>query len=445
MTMRRVGLAALAAMAAATWAEDSAMDPAGLNVMEFGAIPDGAADNTAAFQEALDAVGAAGGGTVCVPTGRYAFDGVLTVPKETALRGVYRYAPAHAGIRDKNAEKPEYGTVLLPRAGRGSEEGAPFIMLQSNALLQGVCVYYPDQDPAAPPAPYPYAVAMRGNNPAVTDVELLNPYNAIDASHNQRALIRNVHGQPLHIGVYVDSIYDIGRIENVHWNPWWSMQEGLFQWQMEHGTGFIFGKSDWHYVLNTFCFGYNVGYRFIETERGATNGNFLGIGADDCWTAVVVEQSAPYGLLITNGEFVSFHGPDPTMVRVEAGHTGTVRFNNCAFWGPCNRNAVIDGEGTVGFSDCTFVHWGLQGEDTHSIVAKNGSILVRGCEFKLDKPQVRLEKGVDRAIITENLLAGPERVASSCRGSAIVSNNVGFKPEPEGLVRHGARASRLKR
>ena len=39
---------------------------------------------------------------------------------------------------------------------------------------------------------------------------------------------------------------------------------------------------------------------------------WLGIGADACCTAVLVENCAPYGLLITNGQFVAFHGPDPT-------------------------------------------------------------------------------------------------------------------------------------
>ena len=396
------------------------------NVLEFGAVPDGETDNTAAFQQALDAAGAAGGGVVVAPTGRYSFAGSLTVPKEVALRGVYAYAPAHAGIRDKSDEKPVFGSVLLPRANAGTEDGPPFILLQTNSALQGCCIFYPDQDPAGPvPTPYPYAVAMRGNNPAVIDVELLNPYNGIDAGHNQRALIRNVHGQPLHIGVYVDQIYDIGRIENVHWNPWWSMQEDLFQWQMENGIGFIFGKTDWHYVLNTFCFGYNVGYKFIQTDGGNTNGNFLGIGADDCHTALVVEQSAPYGILITNGEFVSFHGPDPTMIRVEKTNKGVVRFSNCAFWGPCNRNVVVDGTGTVGFSDCTFVQWGRQREGCHAIEVNGGSILVRGCEFREDKPQVYLGKKVRRAIVTENLVTGAVRIVNESEGNVVIANNVG--------------------
>ena len=58
-----------------------------------------------------------------------------------------------------------------------------------------------------------------------------------------------------------------------------------------HGDAFVFGRSDWQYVLNTFCFGYHAGYRFIRSKTGDCNGNFLGIGADDCETSIVVEQT----------------------------------------------------------------------------------------------------------------------------------------------------------
>ena len=394
------------------------------NVSDFGAVGDGEDNCTEAFQQALDAAREAGGGVVTVPTGRYRFNGQIEIPADVALRGTFAYAPAHAGIRDKGKEKPVYGSVLEPHAGAGHEDGRPFITLTDNSTLQGFTIHYPDQDPKADaPTPYPWAVKVRGNNPAVMDLQLLNPYNGIDASHNQRALIRNIHGQPIHIGIYVDSIYDIGRIENVHWNPWWSFKTPVYEWQMENGIGFLFGKTDWHYVLNTFCFGYNVGYKFTATERGAANGNFLGIGADDCYTAVLIEETAPMGILITNGEFVSFHGPDPTMIRVEESHTGTVRFVNCAFWGPSNRNAVVDGVGTVGFSDCSFMQWAHQEEGVPSIDALGGSVLVRGCEFMEDKRQVRLGPGVERAIITDNLIAGKKRIEKKTKGRVVIDNN----------------------
>ncbi len=403
-------------------ADPEKTDP--LNVRDYGAVADGTTDNTAAFQKALDAAAASKLTEVIVPAGRYSFSGALRFPKEVTLRGTFDYAPSHAGVRDKSDEKPVYGSVLLVRGDAGNDAAPAFIQLQTNSVIQGFCIYYPDQKEDAPePIKYPYAIAMRGNNPAVIDCELLNPYNGIDATQNQRALIRNVHGQPLHIGIYVNDIYDIGRIENVHWNPWWSLNTPVYNWQMEHGVGFLFGRTDWHYVLNTFCFGYHIGYHFIETKSGVTNGNFLGIGADNCQTAVVVEGSAPFGILITNGEFVSFNGPDPTMVRVEKTNTGVVRFSNCAFWGPCNRNAVIDGNGTVGFSDCTFVQWGHRGQEVHAIEALGGSLLIRGCEFREDKPQVWLKEGVQRAVVTDNLIRGAARIKNEARGVVVTEDN----------------------
>lgn len=414
------------ALISMTWLTGAAPAPVAdhYSVRDFGAAGDGRTDDTGAFQKALDAARTAGGGVVYAPRGNYFFAGHLDVPAAVTLRGVWESVPSHVGIRNRGAAKPtDDGTTFLVTENQDKEDGAPFITLHDNSTLKGVVLYYPNQNPAEEPKPYPYAIAMRGKNPAVLAVELLNPYNGIDAAHNERHLVRDVSGQPLRRGIYVDDIYDIGRIENVHFNPWWSLQPKLFKWQQEHGEAMIIGRSDWQYVYNTFFFGYNVGYKFIQTRAGVCNGNFLGIGADDCYTAVVVENSAPFGLLISNGEFVSFHGPDPTMVNVGTNHSGAVRFVNCAFWGPCNQIATIAGRGTVGFSDCTFVQWDRKKEGRSAIQAQSGTVMVRGCEFREDKPQVELGEEVRRAVITENIFTGKERVKNNSKRTVISANN----------------------
>ncbi len=394
------------------------------SVLDFGAKADGKTDDTASFQKALDAAGQSGGGIVYAPRGNYFFAGHLTVPDAVTLKGVWESVPSHNGLRDPDAPRPtDNGTTFLVTENRGNEDGPPFITLHTDSTLKGVVLYYPEQDAAAEPKPYPWAIAMRGKNPAVLAVELLNPYNGIDASQNERHLIRDVQGQPLRRGVFVDRIYDIGRIENVHFNPWWSMKPGLFQWQQEHGEAFIFARSDWQYVFNTFCFGYHTGYKFEKTGGGVCNGNFLGIGADDCWTAVEVEDAAPFGLLIANGEFTSFHGPDPTMVRVGTNNSGSVRLVNCAFWGPCHQIAKIAGRGTVGFSDCTFVQWDSGKEGRSAIQASGGTLLVNGCEFREDKPQIELGEQVRRAVISGNVFTGKPRLSNNSRHSVVISDN----------------------
>ena len=129
------------------------------------------------------------------------------------------------------------------------------------------------------------------------------------------------------------------------------------------------------------------------------------------------------GLLITNGEFVSFHGPDPTMVEVHDSCTGSVRFVNCAYWGPCHQIARIAGRGTVAFGDCTFVQWDAKKEGRAALQVKSGSVMVRGCEFQRNKPQIELGADVRRAVITGNLITGKPRIANNSTGTVVIANN----------------------
>jgi hypothetical protein len=398
------------------------------NVRDFGALGDGKHDDTKAIQRALDQAGRDGGGTVLAPRGVYLIEGHLAVPTAVTLAGIWQSVPAHAGIRDDNQPDPKYGTTLLAVADQGTEDGIPFIHLTTNSTLKGVVIYYPNQIPNDVPQPYPYAIAMRGNNPAVIDVELLNPYNGIDASDNQRHLIRNVHGQPLRRGIFVDEIYDVGRIENVHWNPWWSLSRKLSAFQKKNGEAFIFGKSDWEYVHNTFCFGYRIGYKFIKGKGGTCNGNFLGIGADDCREACVwVDEANWYGLLITNGEFVSYRGDNPTMVVVGPENFGTVRFVNCSFWGQNNQIARIAGTGSIGFSDCYFMNWDKNQENRAAIQAAGGRLIVRGCDFfpfsSPEAPQIQLGPEVTQAVITGNIFQGPQKIINQSKGDVQIGLN----------------------
>src|ERR1700742_4422170 len=56
----------------------NAPDNPELNLRDFGAVGDGVADDVPAFQAALDALAAAGGGTLFVPEGKYAIASPVT-------------------------------------------------------------------------------------------------------------------------------------------------------------------------------------------------------------------------------------------------------------------------------------------------------------------------------------------------------------------------------
>ena len=52
-----------------------------------------------------------------------------------------------------------------------------------------------------------------------------------------------------HLLPNADATYDIGRIEDVHFNPWYSDGHPFYWWQTTRGRAFIFGRSDWEYLL----------------------------------------------------------------------------------------------------------------------------------------------------------------------------------------------------
>jgi polygalacturonase len=88
---RRLWLAGIASAALAPGASRKARAPAPpkpalkLNVRDFGAAGDGAAKNTAAFQQALDRCSVLGGGEVVVPAGNYR-TGAIALRSNTLLR-----------------------------------------------------------------------------------------------------------------------------------------------------------------------------------------------------------------------------------------------------------------------------------------------------------------------------------------------------------------------
>lgn len=383
------------------------------NVADRGAVADGTTDNTAAFQQALDAAGKAGGGIVEAAAGRYRLNGTLSIPAGVTLQGTYRVPPTSDG----KDEKPD-GTTLLAYAGRGSREGPPFIRLAGrNAAVAGLVISYPEwKRTDVPPVPYPPCVeSVDTNNVAVQDCCLLNPYEGIKLVRAHRHLVRNVTGYPSKRGIFVDECYDIGHIENVHLWPFgvaYNPDDPYCKWVNTEGVAFELGRTDWHYVFNTFCFGYGVGYKFSETKTGSTNGNFLGLGADSCRRAVLVEQAQAPGLLITNGEFVGRWGStDSVTLEIGPKAEGKVSLVNCSFWGPIDRCVWMRSPvGQFSASACHFVHWDNNGQGNAAIQLDAGKAIVQSCTFAQGGVNVRVARDVRSAILSSNQAPGGFRV-----------------------------------
>jgi hypothetical protein len=131
-----------------------------VSVLDFGAIPDGTTDNTAAFNAALASLVPAGG-IVFVPSGQWAFEGSIIMTPGTSLVGTFETIASHS-----HDGPPATGSVLLPSGGRGTEEGA-FINMTEDCTVRGFTIYYPGNPPTGAPVPYPWSIAMQDDNNAV--------------------------------------------------------------------------------------------------------------------------------------------------------------------------------------------------------------------------------------------------------------------------------------
>jgi Pectate lyase superfamily protein len=408
-------------------AQSSANDTVteGITSVKFaGARGDGVTDDTAAVQKALDDSGKAGG-RVWLPPGRYVVKGSLRVPPGVTLEGVQE-SPVWS--------EPLKGSIILATGGRDHEDGPALFELGHSSAVRGLTVFYPEQVATNIHA-YAWTFHLQGHDNTVENVTLINSYNGIriGPEGNVRHRIRSVYGCVLRRGIFVDGCSDIGRIENVQFHcHWWSAPSVGGDWSATHAfmrtncEAFIFGRTDWEYVNNTFVFPVNIGYRFIQTQAGAANGQFSGIGADESQICVKVESIQAMGLLISNGQFVCMHGPVRVPVVVENTCHGSVRLVNCAFWGP-NRQCVIShSRSFVSLSDCYLSSVGRAKNPGVSLIeADGGKLQVRGCSFGTDEPAIALRQGLAHAIISENNGVNGVEIRNDIGEHAMLSNNEG--------------------
>lgn len=390
------------------------------SVMDYGAVADGKTDDTAAIQKAIDAASEKGG-QVLLPPGRFLVAGSLQVKPGVSVVGAHD-AP--------QAIEPLIGTVIQATGGRDNESAPALFEVGHSALVQGLTVWYPEQKPEDI-HPYPWTFHLTGFDNTLENLTLINDYNGIKVGPepNVRHRIRSVYGCVLRRGLFVDACTDIGRVENVQFHcHWWSAAsiggngEAVYKYMGENLEAFVFARTDWEYVTNNFVFPAKIGYRFIETEKGTCNGQFTGIGADSCQIAIQVDAIQPMGLLITGGQFVSFLGDRPIEAVISPTCKGNVRFVNCAFWGPADHNALIEGEGFVSFSDCYFSSWKDQQGNRPLILAKSGRVQINNSTFGTEQPSVELGPEVRHAIIRGNNGVRGVRVVNQAKVAVIEDN-----------------------
>ena len=387
-----------------------------------------AQDNTASFARALNAARVAGGGTVYVPAGNYRLADGLVVPSGVELRGCFD-VPHHT---------ISAGSVLMPLAGRGEEEGPPFLQLERGAGLRGLTVWYPEQD-LREVIPYPWAVRALGPDCWLVDVTLGNAYQGADFwTHDSTGhVISYLAGAMLKRGLWVSKSDGAGWVEDVQFNPHYSLRlhkslphpplpggigGRVIDYQRQNLEAMVFGRCADEHITRTFLYAAFDGLAFRD-DGGATNARIVNHGTDTASRACVLEAAGDRGLVFLNAQLVPLGKWVQAGIVATSGFAGTASFFNSQLWaGPAS--ATIEGRGRVV----------VQQANTHS-----GAILLRGSDCSLSnvsfgadlRPHVRIEGDETRARVTGLLSeAGLCRVDNQVGSRARLLGNACALPPP---------------
>ena len=379
---------------------------AGYSVTDFGAKGDGITDDTESFQKGLNSLTNVGpskvnGGILFVPAGKYVIKGNLNIPKGVTIRGEW-----------KKPEKgqPIEGTILMAYAGRGDENATPLITMEPAAGVMDLAIWYPEQTPDNI-VPYPASIVMGkpkhfGNEYCnVKNITLVNSYIGIAISRVNGGgcpVFYDIYGSPLSVGIEIDYIADVGRIDRVDFSPaYWcgsglpdSPAGGSFdKWIYENGTGIMMRKNDWSYTTNITVEGYKVGFNAapsITNEGSKPNGQNYQLKVIGCKTGIQCDAIANSGIQFTRSIIKNCENG----VVVNKGTAGALHFHTCEI--DATQNAfVTDAESSTRIMI-------LQNQIQKGNVNINGAILTFiDCDFYNPAPQIVLGRNA-RSIITGN-------------------------------------------
>ena len=365
----------------------------------YNAKGDGVANDTTAIQNALNDTGTKGGGVVFLPVGSYLINSQLSIPADTTLAGVWR-APA-AGSQAR-------GTTLLAVANAGNTSGVPFITLQgNNSTLEGVTIFYPNQTQTDPPVAYPWSIAGGGGeNNTVQNVLLVNAYLGIDfATHpSARHMIRSVYGQPLLVGIAVDQCYDIGRIMNIHFWPFWTLNANIQAFQARQAVTFDLMRTDWEVIQDVFSWGYAIGARFRASANGSMNGQMSNINFDNVDIGLQMIATQPYAVHISNLNIANAGGGTNHIGIQGLPGSSDLNVNGASFWGSLRQPVSWNSSGLLTLSNGRFLSWDAT---LPAIDILTGRTILQGNYFTDSVgTAIRVRSTTDHAMVLGNMLVG---------------------------------------
>jgi hypothetical protein len=388
-----------------------------------------AVDVSAEMQASLDALAAAGGGTLYLRGGRYLVNNPIVIPSGVELRGTW----------DVQHHTQSGGSAIFTNydGGQLGETNASLIQLEAGAGIRGIKVVqanlveggYSVTNPRRTP------FLIQGQGPDVYVVNVIIPLGdkGIDlfSYDTSRHYVDYFAGAVMRAGIWAGGGADGGYIRNMQFNPHYALRfpnggqgypnpgnsdRSFYLFIQGNCSALRFGDVKNQTIFNNFVFGSVYGIHFVRDE---TTGNYpgemlvIGHGSDGCTFAMFVEEAGPQTRIIAiNSELVNTrieNQPVRAYVRVgDAPNTEKVDTNaqlalyNSAFWGNPTIGAIVN-NGIVRFHEANFSQVGNPGIDV-----RGGSAHVYTSYFAQrkngngDNSHARLEESGNSIELTNN-------------------------------------------
>ena len=272
-------------------ADETVPSPIGVSVRDTGAVGDGVADDTTAFQSAITKAKVKNE-SVVVPPGTYRITGTLVLNRQ-ALIG------ATSGTWNADS-------CSLPKIQVAGTSG-PCVRLQGGGSVRGLQFSYDwgGQQPSSRPT----TIELAGVGCRVSEVKISGAWDAImaDGSSNvgrsivEKCFIVNVH----HIGVRFLGSWDCSWISKVEV---WSPNSTTFA---SSGVGFLLGKNDVLLMSDCFVYKAQIAYQLLNTipgctVTGGTWGTFSNCAAD--FSSYGIKMEGGHGVSLSGGTYWTHFG-----------------------------------------------------------------------------------------------------------------------------------------
>ncbi|MFD2932530.1 glycosyl hydrolase family 28-related protein [Spirosoma flavum] len=273
--------------------------PQYIDVRNYGAKGNGVTDDTQAFQKAIDYANTSGIKLVMVSRGNYKITNTIIVRSGVTLQGAPKI-PFKANFAMDFA-------LISVKTQQGNIKKSVFV-IEMGAGIKGFSFYWPDQMKTAKiPIPYGWAITTTGkqsgaDNIQIEDIMLTNCYNGINVDFGGQLNVRNIFGQTFNIGIRLDRLYDVSRLENVHFWDFWANEGSKAKSYIQiNGKAVVIGRVDGLQGTNIFAYGHKNVLNFVDFGYGSAWGQFSNVTADVCYIPIQIDKVNIVQLINVNG------------------------------------------------------------------------------------------------------------------------------------------------